>query len=166
MHLLLQALFWMLTPINLSGCKENLQPSDKIYFFRDVTVIMYKYYVSGHYPSSCFYLTHCPALILKHCVSETGFSLRLQVKSIKLNLIDRARSETGPSSIDWPNWVGFTWNIVFLNKNRNMGNVQKHNICINVPSSQNFRSYCDNVLKFLNLQTLHNGRCNSDAFFL
>jgi hypothetical protein len=31
----------------------------------------HKYYISGHYPSSCFYL--------KHNVLETGFSLRLQV---------------------------------------------------------------------------------------
>jgi hypothetical protein len=32
-----------------------------------------------------------------------------------------------------------------LNKNRTMDNFQKHNICINVPSSQNFRA----LLKFL-----------------
>jgi hypothetical protein len=28
-----------------------------------------------------------------------------------------------------------------LDKNRTMGNVQKHNICTNVPSSQAFRAY-------------------------
>jgi hypothetical protein len=32
-------------------------------------------------------------------------------------------------------------NIVFLNKNKTMGNFQKHNICVNVPLSQTLRSY-------------------------
>jgi hypothetical protein len=32
-------------------------------------------------------------------------------------------------------------NLVFLNKNGMMDIVQKYNICINVPSSQTFRSY-------------------------
>jgi hypothetical protein len=32
-------------------------------------------------------------------------------------------------------------NAVFLHKDRMMANVQKHNICTNVPSSQTFRSY-------------------------
>jgi hypothetical protein len=32
-------------------------------------------------------------------------------------------------------------NAVCLNKNMTMDNVQKHNVCINVPSSQNFRYY-------------------------
>jgi hypothetical protein len=41
-------------------------------------------------------------------------------------------------------------NAVFLNKNRTMDNVQKHNICINVSSSQTFRSY----LKSQMLETL------------
>jgi hypothetical protein len=67
------------------------------------------YYVSGRYPSSCFYL--------KCIVSETGFCLRLQVKT--------------ESSLR---------NIV-LHKNRTMDNVQKHNNCINVPSSHLF-AYC------------------------
>jgi hypothetical protein len=44
------------------------------------------------------------------------------------------------------------WNInrtVFLDKNRTMDNVQKHNICINVPSSQTFGSYVNKKsLKF------------------
>jgi hypothetical protein len=52
-------------------------------------VHQYTYYVSGHYPSSCFYLKH-PVYISKHNVSETGFSLRLQVKSTQLGPIDRA----------------------------------------------------------------------------
>jgi hypothetical protein len=41
----------------------------------------YKYYISGHYPSSCFYPKHRLIYILKHNVSEVGFCLRLQVKS-------------------------------------------------------------------------------------
>jgi hypothetical protein len=35
-----------------------------------------------------------------------------------------------------------------LDKNRAMDNVQKHNSCINVPSSQTFRSYGTTVLKY------------------
>jgi hypothetical protein len=43
----------------------------------------------------------------------------------------------------------------FLNKNRKMDNVQTHNICINVPSSQTSRSYlhlymfCDRSEEFI-----------------
>jgi hypothetical protein len=40
----------------------------------------YKYYASGHYTLSCFYLKHCPVYVSKHSISETGFCLRLQVK--------------------------------------------------------------------------------------
>jgi hypothetical protein len=36
---------------------------------------------------------------------------------------------------------------VFLDKGRKMDNVQKHNICTNVPSSQKFRSYLPTYLK-------------------
>jgi hypothetical protein len=51
----------------------------------------YKYYVFGHYPSSCLYLKkHRPVYISKHNVSDTGFCLRLQVKSTQLGPIDRA----------------------------------------------------------------------------
>jgi hypothetical protein len=50
----------------------------------------YKNYVSGHYPSSCIYLKTAPVYITKHSVSETWFSLRLQVKPTQLGPIDRA----------------------------------------------------------------------------
>jgi hypothetical protein len=33
----------------------------------------YKYYIFGHYPSSCIYLQNRPVYFLKHNVSETGF---------------------------------------------------------------------------------------------
>jgi hypothetical protein len=46
-------------------------------------VYYYKYYVFGHYPSSCPFFK-------KHNVSETGFCLRPQVKPIQLDPIDRA----------------------------------------------------------------------------
>jgi hypothetical protein len=42
----------------------------------------YNYCVSGHYPSSCFYL--------KHNFSETQFCLFLQVEPTQLGPIDRA----------------------------------------------------------------------------
>jgi hypothetical protein len=56
----------------------------------------------------------------EHNVWETGFCLLLQVKPTQLGPIDRGR---------------------FLDKDKMMNNVQKHNICTNVPSSQTFRSY-------------------------
>jgi hypothetical protein len=75
----------------------------------------YRYCVSEHYSSSCFYL--------KHNVSETGFCLHLQVEPTQLVLINRASP------------------CLNLNKNRTMDNVQKHNSCFNIPLSQTFRSY-------------------------
>jgi hypothetical protein len=50
----------------------------------------YKYYVFGHYSSSCLYLKNSAVYFLKHNVSETGFCLRLQVKPTPLAPIDRA----------------------------------------------------------------------------
>jgi hypothetical protein len=50
----------------------------------------YKYYVFGHYPSSCLYLKNRPVYFLKHNASETGFCPRLQVKPAQLGPIDRA----------------------------------------------------------------------------
>jgi hypothetical protein len=70
-------------------------------------------------------------------------------------------SETGTSSVDWAQLSKFYLktetecnfrNVMFLNKNRTvfemrtMGNVQKHNICTNVLSSQTFKSYLCNGL--------------------
>jgi hypothetical protein len=49
----------------------------------------YRYYVSGHYPSSCFYLKHRPVYISKQCF-DTRFYLRLQVKPTLLGPIDTA----------------------------------------------------------------------------
>jgi hypothetical protein len=54
-----------------------------------IFIVRYKYYVYGHYPSSCLYLKQS-CLCFKHNVSETGFCLRLQVKPIQLGPIDRA----------------------------------------------------------------------------
>jgi hypothetical protein len=52
--------------------------------------IMRKYYVFRHYPSSCLCLECRPVSLSKHNVSETGFCLRLQVKTTQLGPIDRA----------------------------------------------------------------------------
>jgi hypothetical protein len=49
-----------------------------------------KYYVSGNYPSSCFYLKHSYFYTTKCNVSETGFCHRLHVKPTQLGPIDRA----------------------------------------------------------------------------
>jgi hypothetical protein len=60
------------------------------YILYSVNSVSYKYYVSGHYPSSCFYLKHRPVYISKHNVSETALCFRHQVKPTQLAPIDRA----------------------------------------------------------------------------
>jgi hypothetical protein len=52
--------------------------------------VYYKYYVFGHYPSSCLDLKRRPVYLSKHNVLETGFCLHLQVKPTQLGPIDRA----------------------------------------------------------------------------
>jgi hypothetical protein len=64
------------------------------WIYRSIKVLYYKYkyYVVGHYPSSCIYKKKCrPVYVTKHNVSETVFCLRLQVKRTELSPIDRAR---------------------------------------------------------------------------
>jgi hypothetical protein len=77
---------------------------------------------------------HRPFYISKH-VSETGFCLRLQVKPTQLGPIDKPSPYLRTES-SLRNFV--FWNInrtVFLDKNKTIDNVQKHNICTNVPST-------------------------------
>jgi hypothetical protein len=69
---------------------------------------------------------HGPVYFSEYNVSETGFCLRLQVKPTQLGPIDRVVPISGDRD-----------------KDRAMDNVQKHNICTNVPSSQTFRSYLE-----------------------
>jgi hypothetical protein len=66
----------------------------------------YKYYVSGHCPSSCFYLKHSPVYTSKHNISEIGIS------SINWAQLSRfyLKTETECS----------LQNVVFLNINRMM----------------------------------------------
>jgi hypothetical protein len=121
----------------------------------------YKYYVVGHYPSSCLYPKTSSCLFFKkHNVSESGFCLRLQLKPTRWGPIHRAslRPKIWTSSIDWAQLNRFYlktvtesslrnvafWKInrtVFWDKDRTMDNVQQHNICTNVPLSQTFWSY-------------------------
>jgi hypothetical protein len=58
-------------------------------------------------------ITHHPVFYLKHNISETGFHLRLQVEPTQLEME-----------------MEFSLQNIFLNKNRSMDNVQKHNSCI------------------------------------
>jgi hypothetical protein len=51
---------------------------------------IYKDYVSGHCPLSCFYPKHRSVYISKHNVSETGFCLRLHVRPTQLGPFDTA----------------------------------------------------------------------------
>jgi hypothetical protein len=77
------------------------------------------------FPSSCF--------SLKHNLSETAFCLWRQ----------------GLTLLIGSNWVGFVWRrrqnpvseTLCFKQSRTTDNDQKHNICINVPSSQTFISY-------------------------
>jgi hypothetical protein len=100
------------------------------------TLLQYKYYVSGHYPSTCFYLKYLPVYISTHDVSKTGFCLRLQLEPSHLGPIDRASPYL--RSIDWAKLSRFyfktetepsTRNVVCWNINRAMNDVQKRNIC-------------------------------------
>jgi hypothetical protein len=95
---------------------------------------LYNYYISRRYRSSCFYL--------KHNVSETG----------PCRPIDRARARAG--CIDWAQLSRFYLKmetesvsevLYFLNKNKAMDNIQKHNKYINIASSQTFRSYLNKI---------------------
>jgi hypothetical protein len=55
----------------------------------------------------------------------------------------------------WQTWTSIRitpWNRMSSYKYRTMGNAQKHNICINISSSQTFRSYSNGVK--LNLEHL------------
>jgi hypothetical protein len=65
------------------------------------------------------YLKRCTVYFSKHKVSETGFCFRLQVIPAQLDPIDRA-------SLYLRRWI---------DKDKKMDNVQRRNICTNVPSS-------------------------------
>jgi hypothetical protein len=64
---------------------ENIVKNSGRSLFKSTTAL--KYYVSGHYPSSYFYLKHRHVYISKHIVSEAEFNLRLQVKPSQLGPI-------------------------------------------------------------------------------
>jgi hypothetical protein len=83
---------------------------------------MYNYYVFGHYPSSCLYLKNCRLFFKTQRFSDWTLSPKRCVLKNK---------QDG-----------------FLDKDRTMDNVQKHNNCTNVPSSQTFRSYRHNMMIF------------------
>jgi hypothetical protein len=69
----------------------------------------------------------------------------------------------------WPDLKPYLWRWVppedgeriqslkhcILNKNRTMDNVQKHNNCINISSSQTFRYYKQKIVNHTFLGTLH-----------
>jgi hypothetical protein len=81
--------------------------------------------------------------IFKNNVSETKFCLLLQVKSAQLGPVDRVSPylpENG-DRIQCPKRCVLKYKQDdVLDENRTMDNVQKYNICTNVPSSQTFRS--------------------------
>jgi hypothetical protein len=98
-----------------------------------------KYYVLGPYPSSCLYL-------------ETSSCLFFRTQHFGDWILSPSSGNTysvGPVS------ETLFWKInrrVFLDKDRTMDKVQKCNICINVPSSQTFRSYLHVMLPLRRLK--------------
>jgi hypothetical protein len=97
-----------------------------------ISMNYYNYYVFGHYPSSCLCLkTQCYLFFS---------GLEIGTNSIDWAQLSRfyLKAETESSLRNVVYWkINRT---VFLDKDRTMDNVQKHNSCINVPSSQTFRS--------------------------
>jgi hypothetical protein len=80
-----------------------------------------KYYVFGHYPSSCLYLKHRPVYFSKHNVSETGFCLDwAQQSRFYLN----TETESSLRNVVLKNKQDGA-----LDKDKTLDNVQKHNIC-------------------------------------
>jgi hypothetical protein len=94
--------------------------------------ILCKYYVSGHFSSSCLIWKHHPVYFSKHNVSETGFCLRLQVKPTQLGTIDRA-SPYLRTPVPAPRWG--IWARHSTNHLRELGNGS------DMPSSQTFTCY-------------------------
>jgi hypothetical protein len=90
-------------------------------------------------------IIHRPVYISKHNISETGFCLRLEIGT---NSIDRAQLSRFYLKTETESSLR---NVVFWNINRTMDNVQEHNICTDVPSSQTFRSciWCNLSLRKL-----------------
>jgi hypothetical protein len=83
-----------------------------------------------------FMQKHRHVYFSKHNVSETGFCLRLQVKhTTQLDLIDRASPylRSGLRNVVFCK----TNRTVFLDKDRTMDNVQKHNIYTKIKQDKN-----------------------------
>jgi hypothetical protein len=92
--------------------------------------LYYKYYVSGHYPLSCFYLKH-----------------RLEIGTSSINWAQLSRFCLKTDRIQSLTHCVLKYKQdVVLDKNSIMDNSQKHHICTNVPSSQTFRSYFQFIL--------------------
>jgi hypothetical protein len=122
----------------------------RIHGYRDlVQYLSHKCNVSGHYPSSCFYL--------KAQCFNSGLCLRLQSKPTQLDPIDRAspyRRRLGPTEYVLPEDGDIIQSPkrYVLNKNRTMDNVQRNIFTsINVSSSPIFRSYFNHSLKFISM---------------
>jgi hypothetical protein len=77
-------------------------------------------------------IIHRPVFIQEHSLSETSSVSWAQLSRFCLN----TETESNHRNIVFDNIK----RTVFLDEDRTMDNVQKHNICINVPSSQTFRS--------------------------
>jgi hypothetical protein len=83
----------------------------------------YKYYVTGHYPSSCFYPKHRPVYISKRNVSEIGTGPIDWAQMSRFLPEDGDRIQSPISCVLKCKQDGV------LDKNGMMDNVQKHNIC-------------------------------------
>jgi hypothetical protein len=81
----------------LTGNTFHLCYNDQLVNTIREAICVHKYYVSGHYPSSCFYIKHHPVLFKNTVFLETGFCLHLQVNPTQSG---RSQKNTTPSSAD------------------------------------------------------------------
>jgi hypothetical protein len=102
-----------------------------------ISLNKYNYYVFGHYPSSCLYLETPSCLFFE--TQRFGDWILSPSSGKTYSVGPNLKTETESSLRNVVSWkINRT---VFLYKDRTMDNVQKHNSCTNVPSSQTFRSY-------------------------
>jgi hypothetical protein len=123
-----------------------------------------------------FISKHRPLLYLKKIVSETAIYLHLSVKPTQLGPIPISSPDIGNNSIDSAQMSRFYLKAetesnfrnvvfrkinrtVFLDNDRTMDNVQKHNNCTDVQLSQNFISYIY-IYIYIYIYT----KCNKDWF--
>jgi hypothetical protein len=103
---------------------------------QEILIIIWKYYVSGHYPSPCVYLK-TPSSFNNPSESTVLFTLQkttfrrldpLSVVRVQLSRFHLKETESSLRNIVFCNIK----RTVFLDKDRTMVNVHKYNFCTNI----------------------------------